>query len=185
MTMVGTMLTAQNLAREKEVGTIEQLNATPITRPQFIAGKLLPFWLLGLVEIGLGLVVIRFVLGVPLVGNPAVAVLGAAVYLVCALGLGLLISTAVDTQQQAMFVVFFVLMVFVFMGGLFTPVASMPGWAQAVAELNPIKHFIVLLRGVLLRGAGLGDVLRELAVMAAFGTAVLGLAVLRYRKTVA
>jgi len=185
MTLVGTLVTAQNLAREKELGTIEQLNATPVTRGQFIAGKLLPFWLLGLVEFCAGLVIIRFVLGVELVGAVPLAIVGAAVYLVCALGLGLLISTAVDTQQQAMFIVFFVMMIFLFMGGLFTPVSSMPRWAQLVAEANPIKHFIALLRGVLLRGAGPADVARELLVLTAMAAGALGLAVARYRKTVA
>jgi ABC-2 type transport system permease protein len=185
MTMVGTLITAQNLAREKELGTIEQLNATPISRGQFIAGKLLPFWLLGLVEICFGLLVIRFVLGVELVGQVPLAILGAAIYLACALGIGLLISTAVDTQQQAMFVVFFVLMIFLFMGGLFTPVSSMPGWAQAIAEANPIKHFIVLLRAVLLKGAGAADVLRELTILTLFAAGALSAAILRYKKTVA
>jgi ABC-2 type transport system permease protein len=185
MTMVGTLLTAQNLAREKEMGTIEQLNATPVSRSQFIAGKLLPFWLLGMIEIAAGLVVIRFVLGVEFAGPVALVFLGAALFLVCALGLGLLISTSVDTQQQALFIVFFVLMVFLFMGGLFTPVSSMPGWAQVIAEGNPIKHFIALVRGVLLRGAGLSDVLTEVLALIAFGSAVLALAVARYRKTAA
>jgi ABC-2 type transport system permease protein len=183
MTMVGTLLTAQNLAREKELGTIEQLNATPVSRTQFIAGKLLPFWLLGIVEIAAGLVIIRFVLGVAFAGPVFVVFLGAALYLVCALGLGLLISTSVDTQQQALFVVFFVLMIFLFMGGLFTPVSSMPTWAQVIAEFNPIKHFIALVRGVLLRGAGLADVLRELVALSVFGATALALAVNRYRKT--
>ncbi len=183
MTIVGTLLTAQNLAREKELGTIEQLNATPISRSQFIAGKLLPFWLLGLVELCAGLLIIRFVLGVELVGAVPLAILGAAIYLACALGIGLLISTAVETQQQAMFIVFFVLMIFLFMGGLFTPVSSMPRWAQVVAEANPIKHFISLLRSVLLRGAGPMDVARELGVLSLMAAGALGLAIARYRKT--
>ena len=88
-------------------------------------------------------------------------------------------------QQQALFVVFFVLMVFLFMGGLFTPVSAMPGWAQILAEVNPIKHFIALVRGVLLRGAGLPDVMTEVLALTTFGAAVLALAVARYRKTVA
>jgi ABC-2 type transport system permease protein len=185
MTLIGTLLTAQNLAREKERGTLEQLNATPVTRAQFIIGKLLPFWVLGLVEFTVGLLAIRAVFGVPFVGNVGVAYLGAAVYLVAALGIGLLISTAVETLQQAQFVAFFVLVIYLFMSGLFTPVQSMPAWAQVAAEANPIKHFIVVLRGVLLKGATVVDLAGPFAALAVFAVSALSLAILRYRKTTA
>jgi ABC-2 type transport system permease protein len=185
MTLVGTLLTAQNLAREKERGTLEQLNATPITRAQFIAGKLIPFLVLGLVEFTVGILVIRWGFGIPFAGSVGLAYLGAGVYLVAALALGLLISTVAQTQQQAQFVAFFVLVIYLFMSGLFTPVQSMPGWVQAVAEVNPIKHFIVVVRGALLKGATAGDLARPLAALAAFAVVFLGLAVLRYRKTAA
>lgn len=183
VTLVGVLITSQNIAREREIGTLEQLNVTPITRGQFIAGKLVPFWLLGLVELTIGLVVIRWAFGVPFVGNVLWVYAGAGVYLLAALGLGLLISTAVATQQQAMFVTFFVIVTLLFLGGIFTPVASMPGWAQTVAEVNPIKHFVDVLRGVLLKGAGPADLGGAFGAMAAFAGAALGLALLRYRKT--
>ena len=183
VTLVGILITSQNIAREREIGTLEQLNVTPITRGQFIAGKLVPFWLLGLVELTIGLVVIRWAFGVPFVGNVLWVYAGAGVYLLAALGLGLLISTVVATQQQAMFVTFFVIVTLLFLGGIFTPVASMPGWAQAVAEANPIKHFVDVLRGVLLKGAGPADLGGAFGAMAAFAGAALGLALLRYRKT--
>ncbi|HYE57094.1 MAG TPA: ABC transporter permease [Rhodothermales bacterium] len=185
MTLVGTLLTAQNIAREKERGTLEQLNVTPLSRPAFIAGKLLPFLGLGLVEFGVGLLVIRLVFGVPFEGSVAVATLGATVYLVAALGAGLLISTVVSTLQQAQFITFFVLALYLFLGGLFTPVRSMPEWAQTLAAFNPIKPFIELLRAVLLKGATLGDVLPQLGQLAALGGVLLSAAVLRYRKTTA
>ena len=185
VTLVGILLTAQNIAREKEIGTLEQLNVTPITRGQFIAGKLLPFWALGLLELTIGLAIIRFVFGIPFVGSVAVVYAGAAVYLVAALSLGLLVSTVAETQQQAMFVTFFVLVTFFFLGGIFTPVQSMPGWAQTLAELNPIKHFAALLRAVLMKGAGFGDVAGEIGAMALFAAAILPLALARYRKTAA
>ncbi len=185
VTLVGILLTAQNIAREKEIGTLEQLNVTPITRGQFIAGKLIPFWILGLIELTIGLSIIRFVFGIPFVGSVALVYLGAALYLPAALGLGLLISTAVETQQQAMFLTFFVLVTFFFLGGIFTPAQSMPGWAQVVAEANPIKHFAGILRGVLLKGARLPDLLPALGAMALFAAAVLGLSIARYRKTAA
>jgi ABC-2 type transport system permease protein len=185
VTLVGILLTAQNIAREKEIGTLEQLNVTPITRGQFIAGKLIPFWMLGLVELTIGLCIIRFVFGIPFVGSVAVVYAGAAVYLLAALGLGLLVSTVAQTQQQAMFVTFFVLVTFFFLGGIFTPVASMPPWAQTVAELNPIKHFASLLRTVLIKGGSWGDVDGGIGAMAVFAAVVLPLALLRYRKTAA
>jgi ABC-2 type transport system permease protein len=183
VTLVGILLTAQNIAREKEIGTLEQLNVTPITRGQFIAGKLLPFWALGLLELTIGLALIRFVFGIPFAGSVVVVYAGAAVYLVAALSLGLLVSTVAQTQQQAMFVTFFVLVTFFFLGGIFTPVQSMPGWAQALAELNPIKHFAALLRAVLMKGAGFGDVAGGIGAMALFAAVTLPLALARYRKT--
>jgi ABC-2 type transport system permease protein len=185
VTLVGILITAQNIAREKEIGTLEQLNVTPITRGQFIAGKLIPFWGLGLVELTLGLGIIRFVFGIEFVGAVGVVYAGAAVYLVAALSLGLLVSTVAATQQQAMFVTFFVLVAFFFLGGIFTPVQSMPGWAQTLAELNPIKHFAELLRAVLMKGAGWRDVAPAIGAMALFAAAVLPLALFRYRKTAA
>jgi len=183
VTLVGILLTSQNIAREKEIGTLEQLNVTPITKSQFIIGKLAPFWVLGLIELTIGLAVIRFAFGIPFVGAVGWVYLGAAVYLFAALGLGLLISTVVQTQQQAQFVTFFMLVTFFFLGGIFTPVESMPGWAQTVAQANPIKHFAALLRTVLMKGGGLAEIRQGLGAMAAFAGVVLTLALLRYRKT--
>lgn len=184
-TLIGILITSQNIARENEIGTLEQLNVTPISKAQFIAGKLLPFWLLGLFEVTLGLIVIKVAFGTPFVGNLLVVYAGTGVYLVAALALGLLISTVVSTQQQAQFLTFFVLVLFFFLGGLFTPVASMPEWVQVIAEGNPIKHFVALLRGVLMKGATLSDVMRPILAMAMFGAVTLALAVWRYRKTAA
>ncbi len=183
VTLVGILLTAQNIAREREIGTLEQLNVTPITRSQFILGKLIPFWLLGLIELTIGLVIIRYAFGTPFLGSVGWVYAAGGVYLVAALSLGLLISTAVATQQQAMFVTFFVLVTMLFLGGIFTPAQSMPGWAQAVAAGNPIKHFVDVLRGVLMKGAGAAEVWPSVLAMAAFAAVVLPLALLRYRKT--
>lgn len=185
VTIIGILLTAQNIAREKEIGTLEQLNVTPITRGQFIAGKLIPFWGLGLIELTIGLGIIRLVFGIPFEGFVPIVYLGAAVYLLAALGLGLLISTTVQTQQQAQFVTFFVLVTFFFLGGIFTPIQSMPGWAQTVAEVNPIKHFAYVLRTVLMKGGTLGDVAGAIGAMALFAAGALTLALVRYRKTAA
>lgn len=185
MTLVGILLASQNIAREKEIGTLEQLNVTPITPRQFIIGKLAPFWVLGLIELTVGLLVLRFVYALPFAGSVSLVYLGASVYLLAALGLGLLVSTVARTQQQAQFVAFFVIVTFFFLGGIFTPVLSMPEWAQAVASLNPTEHFVTLLRTVLIRGGRLADVVVDLGAMSVFAVVALSLAAARFRKTVA
>jgi len=182
VTLIGTLLTAQNIAREKELGTLEQLNVTPITRAQFIAGKLLPFWFLGMFELAGGLVIGRLVFGVPVLGSPLLLLAVAAVYLVAALGTGLWISTIVETQQQAMFVTFFIMMIYLLMSGLFTPIDSMPRWVQVVAEFNPVRHFVGISRAVLVKGATLRDIQRPFIILAVFAAAVFTLAVRQYSK---
>lgn len=183
ITIVGTVMTALNIAREREQGTIEQLNVSPITKGQFVAGKLAPFWILGLFEVALGLLLAKIVFDVPFVGSLWIVFLATAVYLVTALGVGLLISTASETQQQAQFLAFFLLMFYLFLSGIFTPVQSMPEWARWLAEANPMKHFLVLVRGVLLKGAGPGAVLRELLFLGGFAVLTLPAAIRVYSKT--
>jgi len=184
-TIIGLLLTAQNITRENELGTLEQLNVTPMTKIQFIAAKLIPFWILSLVIFTIGLIIGKLVFDIPMRGSVPLVYLAAAVYLIVVLGLGLGISTITRTQQQAMFVAFFVILIFLLMSGLFTPVDSMPDWAQTVAEANPVKHFVFIMRSVLVRGAGLETVGPPIVGLAIAGVAVLALAVLRYRKSTA
>lgn len=185
VTAIGTILTAVNITREKELGTLDQLNVTPVTRMQFIAGKLLPLWTIGLVELALGLTVARLVFDVPMEGSILLVFLTAAVYLVAALGVGLLVSTIAETQQQAMFVSFFFLMIYLLMSGLFTPVRSMPQWAQWLAQLNPVMHCVAIMRAVLLKGAGLAEIAKPLIILAVYGGVVFTLAVRQYAKRAA
>jgi ABC-2 type transport system permease protein len=185
VTIIGTLLTAMNIVREKEAGTLDQLNVTPVTRGTFIAAKLLPLWCFAMLDLGLGLIVARLVFGLPVRGSLVLVFLSAAIYLVGALGIGLWISTVAATQQQAMFITFALLMVYLLMSGLFTPLRAMPTWAQWAAELNPIAHFVALMRDVLLKGAGLADVARHVVVLAAIGATALGVAVRKYSKRVA
>jgi ABC-2 type transport system permease protein len=185
VTLISTMLTAQNIAREKELGTLEQLNVTPITRGQFIAAKLLPFWALAIIDLTLGLIVARFVFGVPMRGSLFLLYGAAAAYLVVTLGVGLLISTRVETQQQAMFVTFFIMMIYLLMSGLFTPVDSMPRWVQVAAEFNPVKHFVSIARAILIKGAGLAEIARPLLILLVFAGGIFSLAVNQYRKRTA
>jgi ABC-2 type transport system permease protein len=181
-TVIGMLLTAQNIAREKELGTLEQLNVTPITKTQFIFGKLLPFWLLALVTFSLGLVAGKLVFGMPTRGSLLLVYGAAAVYLVVALGIGLWISAIAQTQQQTLFISFFIMMIYLLMSGLFTPIDSMPPWAQWAAELNPVKHFVIIMRAVLVKGADLAAVRVPFGILAASGAVVLTAAVVQYNK---
>ena len=185
VTLIGTMMTAQNIAREKELGTLEQLNVTPITRAQFIIAKLLPFWVLALIDLTLGLAVGRFVFGIPIVGSLGLLFASAAVYLLVALGIGLWISTVVDTQQQAMFVTFFIMMIYLLMSGLFTPIDSMPRWVQVFAEFNPVRHFVAVSRAILMKGAGLAEIARPMGILSLYAAIVLTIAVRQYAKRTA
>ncbi len=182
LTIIGTLLTAMNIVREKEAGTLEQLNVTPVSRPVFIAAKLIPLWTLAMLVLAIGLFIGWIAFGVPMRGSLLLVFFGGAIYLVVALGIGLWISTVVETQQQAMFVTFALLMIYLLMSGLFTPVNSMPPWAQVVADANPMRHEIELMRAVMLKGAVLADVARHLVVMAVSGVLVLTIAVRQYHK---
>lgn len=185
VTVVATSFGSMNIVREKEIGTLEQLNVTPVTRAQFIASKLLPFWIIALLDLILGLVVARLVFEVPMRGSLLVVFVAALVYLLAALGIGLWVSTVAETQQQAMFLSFAINMVYLLMSGLFTPIQSMPTWAQWVAELSPVKHFIVIMRAVLVKGADFADIQQPFYVLAVYGIAMLALAVKQYSKTTA
>lgn len=185
VTIIGTLLTAMNIVREKEAGTLDQLNVTPVTRATFIAAKLIPLWSLALLALGLGLALGRLVFDLPVRGSLLLVFAASAIYLAGALGIGLWISTVAETQQQAMFVSYSIMLVYLLMSGLFTPVRGMPEWAQWVAQVSPVMHFTQLMRAVLLKGAGVRDVARELAMLTIIGAAVLALAVRQYRKRAA
>lgn len=182
VTVIGMFLTALNLVREKEMGTIEQINVTPIKKYQFIAGKLFPFWLIALFELSIGLIIGKLIFDLPMLGNILVLFCFAGLYLLAVLGLGLFISTISKTQQQVMFVSFFFFLTFVMMSGIFTPVESMPEWAQQVNIVNPLAYFMKVIRMNLLKGSGFGDFSGEFISMGIYATLALGLAVWRYRK---
>jgi ABC-2 type transport system permease protein len=182
MTIIGTLLSAQNIAREKELGTLEQLNVTPITRGQFIIAKLLPFWVLGLVELSLGLLVGWLVFDIPMRGSIPLLFGVAGVYLTVALGIGLWISTLVETQQQAMFVTFFIVNIYLLMSGLFTPVDSMAPWVRDVSMINPVRHFVTISRAILMKGAGPAEIAQPFLILAGTAVLVLVFAVAQYRK---
>ncbi len=183
VTIIGMFLSGMNLVREKELGTIEQLNVTPIKKYQFIVGKLIPFVFIALFDLAFGLTIARLAFDLPIVGSLPLLFGFATLYLVGALGLGLFISTLADTQQQVMFVSFFFMMVFILMGGIFTPVENMPTWAQYLDRLNPIYYFMRIMRNVVLKGSGFTDLTTEFTSLIVIGITFLSLAIWRYRKT--
>ncbi|HMI08637.1 MAG TPA: ABC transporter permease [Flavobacterium sp.] len=183
VTMVGGFLTALNIVKEKEIGTIEQINVTPIKKYHFILAKLIPFWILANAVFTIGLLLAYFVYGIIPEGNIAVMYAFIAIYLLAALGFGLLVSTYCETQQQAMLIMFFFMLIFILMGGLFTPIESMPAWAQWISKLNPISYLIEVMRMFILKGSGFKDVLPQFAAIIGFAIFFNGWAVLNYRKT--
>lgn len=183
VTMIGGYLSALNIVREKETGTIEQINVTPIRKHHFIIGKLIPFWILGLVVFTLGLLVGWLVYGMIPEGSLALLYFFLGLYLLAVLGLGLLISTFTETQQQAMFIAFFFVMIFILMSGLFTSIDSMPEWAQLISRLNPVSYFIDVMRMVVLKGSGLSDILPHIGAVILFAIVFNTWAVLNYKKT--
>jgi ABC-2 type transport system permease protein len=184
VTLVGFLLTAINIVKEKEDGTIEQLNVSPIKKYQFILGKLIPFWIIGNIVLSIGFVVSYIVYGIYPAGNFLLIYLFAAVYLIALLGFGLLVSTLAETQQQAMFISYFFMTVFILLGGLFAPIENMPGWARILAYMNPVSYFIEVMRMIVLKGSGFTDILRYLGIISLFAIGFNTLAILNYKKTV-
>ncbi len=182
VTMMGSMMCALNIVKEKEIGTIEQINVTPVKKYQFILGKLIPFWVLCMVLFSVGMLLAKLVYGIGVAGNIGVLYLFLSVYLIAVLGLGLLISTYAETQQQAMSISFFFMMIFNLLGGLFTPIESMPVWAQWIAHANPVSYFISVMRMVILKGSGLHDIRYHILIMLVFGVVINTWAVMNYRK---
>jgi len=182
VTMVGSFLAALNIVKEKEIGTIEQINVTPVKKYQFILGKLIPFWVLGLLILSIGLLISRVAYGIIPAGSLFTIYAFAAVYLLAVLGLGLLVSTFTSTQQQAMLISFFMMMVFILLGGLYTSIDSMPYWAQMITKVNPVSYFIDVMRMVVLKGSNLADIKNHLLTVFSFAVFFNGWAVISYRK---
>lgn len=182
LTMVGAFMTSLNIVKEKEVGTIEQINVTPIRKHHFILGKLIPFWIMGLVVLTLGFGVARIVYGIIPLGSYVTIYIFAMVYLLTVLGLGLLISTYANTQQQAMLISFFLMMIFVLLGGLYTSIDSMPQWAQWITKFNPIAYFIEVIRMVVIKGSTLKDISNQIFIMFGFAIVLNGWAIFNYKK---
>ncbi len=176
------VLTAMNVVREREIGTIEQINVTPIKKWQFILGKLIPFLCVGLLLLTVGLTAGRLIFDIPMRGSIPLIFGYAIVNLIAVLGLGLLISNFADTQQQAIFVAFFFILIFILMCGLFTPIESMPKWAQYATIPNPLAHFISVSRKVLIKGSGFTDIRMEFIYTILLAVFTNSMAILSYQK---
>ncbi|MBI1185581.1 ABC transporter permease subunit [bacterium] len=183
VTMLTAFLSSINIIREKELGTIEQLNVTPISKFEFIVGKQVPFFIIGMFILGIGLTLARLIFGIHIIGSPVLLFAYCAIYVVAILGLGMLVSTLTETQQQAMFVTWFFMVVFILLSGLFTPIDSIPLWAKAINVANPMKYFVEVMRMVMLKGSGFSAISTHFGVMALFAVAFNSLAVLSYKKT--
>ena len=182
VTLIGLFLSSMNIVREKEIGTIEQINITPIKKHQFIIGKLLPFWIIAQIEMAIGLFIGWLIYSIPLEGSLLLLFGFTGLYLIVVLSLGLIISTISNTQQQAMFVSWFFMVLFIIMSGLFTPTDSMPYWAQQLNVINPIKYFIEFIRLVLMKGSGFNETSHLFKAISIFIVILLPMAILRYRK---
>lgn len=182
VTIVGMFLTAINIVREKELGTIEQVNVTPIKPYQFVIGKLLPFWIIALFELSFGLIIAKLVFNLTIAGSIPLLFGFAAIYLLVALGLGLILSTSASNQQQVMFMAFFFMIVFLMFSGLFTPTESMPKWAQWFNAVNPLYYFMKVNRMLILKGSNFSNLKDSFLSISVMAIAVLGTAILRYRK---
>jgi ABC-2 type transport system permease protein len=175
-------LTAFAVVREREIGTLEQIMVTPIRPAEFILGKTLPFFLIGLLDVSLIATVGTLWFRVPFRGQILVLLAGAVLFLLCMLGVGLLISTVSATQQQAMVTSFFFIMPAITFSGFGFPINTMPQWLQYFTYLSPLRYFLVVLRGTYLKGVGLDILWPQMAAMAALGSALLTTAVLRFHK---
>lgn len=182
VTMITLFLSGMNIVREKEIGTLEQINVTPIKKSQFIIGKLFPFWIIGLGLLTIGLVLAKLIFDIPLLGSLGTLYFYTAIYILVVLGIGLFISNFTETQQQAMFIAWFFMVIFILMSGLFTPIESMPQWAQVITTFNPIRYFVEVVRMVMLKGAGFSDILPQIWKTLAYAIMVNGLAVYSYKK---
>lgn len=182
LTIIGGFLSALNIVSEKEVGTIEQINVSPIPKRIFILSKLIPFWIIGFVLLTFSMIISWLVYGLIPSGSFGTIYLFAAVYLIAFTGFGLAISSVSATQQQAMLTAYFFMIIFALLSGLFTPISSMPEWAQKVTLFNPVRYFVEAMRMIYMKGSTLADLASHFAAVCAFALFFNLLALWCYRK---
>ena len=181
--LITLMLTSMAVVREKEIGTIEQLLVSPITPAEFILGKTLPFVLIGYIDVALISTVGALVFDVPVRGSLWLLFLATTLFLMSSLGLGLLISTVSQTQQQAMMSAFFIIFPAMLLSGFAFPIENMPEPVQWLTLLNPLRYYMVIIRGIFMKGVGIDILWPQLATLGGLGAVLLSLAVTRFHKT--
>ncbi len=183
LAMLCGFLPALNIVGEKEKGTMEQMNVTPVTRFHFILAKLIPHWAIGFVALTSAMAIARLAYGIAPAGSIFTLYGFAGIFMMAMSGFGLVISNYAKTLQQAMFMIFFFVITCIYLSGLYTPVAGMPPWAQAISRFSPLRYMIAALRSVYLKGSGFADLAGEAAALAAFALVFNCWATLSYRKT--
>ena len=180
--IVTTLVTAMGLAREREAETLEQLMVTPIQPAVLLLGKCLPFALVGFLVVGILLTMTSYLFGVPIRGSLWVVAAATALYLMSTLGLGIFASSISHTQQQAALTAFFFIMPAILLSGFLTPVENMPAWIRPITWVNPVRFYLDILRGCLLRAAGWWDLRVQFGALFLFGTGILALSAARFQK---
>ena len=182
LTVLCGFLPSLNIVGEKEKGTIEQINVTPVSKFTFILAKLIPYWIIGFLVLTICFCLAAIVYGITPTGHLLTIYLLAVLYVLTISGFGLVISNNSDTMQQAMFVMFFFMMVLILLSGLFTPINSMPHWAQTITIFNPLKYFIQVMRAVYLKGSGIMELGTQIFALVVFAVFFNSWAILSYRK---
>jgi ABC-2 type transport system permease protein len=183
VTLIGAYVTALNIVREKEIGTIEQINVTPIKKWQFLLGKMIPFWILGMTEFMMGIGLMYLVFGISVQGSLPALMGITAIYLLVMLGLGFFISIVSENQLQAMFIVFFLFILFVLLSGLFTPTEGMPEWAKYINYFNPMSFYMDVIKKMILKGSSIHDVKENVIALASMAVILNTAALMMYRDS--
>ncbi len=179
--IITVFLTSMGIVREKEIGTLEQLMVTPIRATQLILGKIIPFSILGMLEIAIAMGLVYVLFGIGVEGSLLLLFAESGLFILTTLGVGIFISTISETQQQALFVGWFFMIFAILLSGFFIPIANMPETVQYLTYLNPMRYFMVILREIYLKGSSLPHLLNETLAMVVFGVTVFSAAVWRYR----
>jgi ABC-2 type transport system permease protein len=182
LTIICGILPALNIVMEKENGTIQQINVTPVSRISFILAKLIPFWIVGIVVMIISITIAFLMYGLWPAGSTIAVLFSAAVFIISVSGLGIIISNYSETMQQASFLVMFFILILVLLGGMFTPVSSMPAWAQLIAAINPFNYLTETFRMLYLNGSKLADVAGNLLALGVIAVVLNGWAVFSYKK---
>lgn len=184
VTITSMLLSAISLVREKELGTLEQLMVTPVKKYQLLAGKLIPYLLITLLQMQIAMLLARLIFGIGMVGSYPTLLLFSLIYLFTTLGLGILISTKVSSQQQAMFFAWFIMVVVILLSGFFVPIHNMPKGIRVISWFNPLSHYMTILREIIVKGSSFAQLTREFSILLGTGIGVFGISILSFRKRV-